>query len=339
MSNLNQTLTLQNVVDFASTHVELMPLAGVGGISNEPALSLCNDVMTELTGQPNNWKFNSVFMPPFVTAPFRQDYQFGGATAFTMAGGGAGIALKTAGTPGVSRTGTTVTVTTLEPHNFAIGDTVFMLGNVDAPFNSVYLATPTGSSYTGGWTILSTPTTTSFTFTHATSGSTTSGAPGILDYSWLESVSMRILNSASPNPQIWHPEIVNSLPPVSACYQAQKWCMVQDNGDGTLRLRSDYSGPFTFMVVNMVYQGLPPVKTALSNTWAPFPDALSFVVRQMFLARAYRFIRSPIADVEYQRAQAMINKALGRDDVEPSDQRLYPESSLMSVQDGTYDEY
>jgi hypothetical protein len=340
MPNLNETLTLQNVVDFASTHVELMPLSGVGGVMSEPALSLCNDVLSELLAQPNNWKFNSVAMPPFVTAAYRQDYTFGGAVAFTQAAGGAGIALKTAGTPGVSRTGTTVTVTTLEPHNFTVGDTVFMLGNVDAPFNSAYLPTPTGSSYTGGWVITSAPTTTSFVFTHATSGTTTSGAPGILDYGWLETLSMRALNSTSPLPQVWHPEVVNFVPPTSYAAQPTKLCVIDDNGDGTLHLRFDYAGSNTFFVVNAYYQAQAPLRTALSQTWAPFPDAVSFVIRQCFLARAYRFINSPLAAIEYAKSEQAIQKAIGRDNNEPSDQRLYPEQSLMSMSDGCYyDDY
>jgi hypothetical protein len=326
----NQTITLQNVVDLASTHVDLMPLSGVGGYTSEPALSLCNDVLSELICSPNAWKFNSIEMPPFVTSPFRQNFQFGGATGFTQAAGGAGIARSNASTPGISRTGTTVTVTFLEPHNMAIGDTFYMLGNGDAQFNSTYLETPTGSSYSGGWAILTTPTTTSLTFTHVTSGTTTSGAPGITDFGWLEAASMRALNSTAPLPRIYQLEAVNRLTPVSATSQPSKLCVVTDNGDGTLKLRFDYACPTNYFVVNAVYQATASLRTLLSQFWGPFPDQYSYVFRQGFLARAYRFINSPKADVEYQKLQVAINKALGRDDAEASDQRLYPESPLMS---------
>jgi hypothetical protein len=338
MSNLNQTITLQNVVDFSSTHVELMPLSGVGGFTSEPALSLCNDVLSELCVYPNSWKFNEIEMPPFVTAPYRQDYQFGGATAFTSAAGGAGIARSNASTPGVSRTGTTVTVTTLEDHNFAVGDTVYMLGNADTQFNSTYSQTPTGSSYTGGWVITATPTTRSFQFTHVTSGTTTSGAPGILDWGWLESASMRALNSTAPLPRIFQVEGVNRLAVVSLTGQPEKMCIVTDNGDGTVKIRFDKACPTTFFVVNAVYQAHAPTKTALSQFWGPFPDHLSFVYRQGFLARAYRYINSPKADAEYQKLQIAINKAMGFDDAEASDQRLYPEAPLMAME-SYYDDF
>jgi hypothetical protein len=53
------TVTLQETVDLCRTHVDLMPLASVGGFSQEPARSLCNDVLQELCAQPYDWKFNS----------------------------------------------------------------------------------------------------------------------------------------------------------------------------------------------------------------------------------------------------------------------------------------
>src|SRR6266581_4193574 len=96
----NTTISLQSVSDLARTHAELVQLAGVGGFANEPALSLCNDVITEMFAQPSAWKFNRKEMPIFFTAIYRQDYQFGGAAAFTLEDGGAGIALATASTPG-----------------------------------------------------------------------------------------------------------------------------------------------------------------------------------------------------------------------------------------------
>lgn len=336
----NTTITLQKIVSFAQIHVELLPLTGVGGFTNEPALSICNDVLSELIAKPNAWKFNRVEMPFFVTAPFRQDYQFGGATAFNQ-NGGAGIALKTASTPGVVRTGTTVVVTTLEPHNFNIGDTVYMFGNVDAPFNSVFTQTPSSSAYSGGW-VLTGVTQFTFTFTHLTSGNTNSGAPGITNFGWLESATMSLINTASPLPSVWVLEAVNNIQPTSITGLSKKVCVLVDNGDGTLKIRFQYAPGTIMFAVNLVYQGQAPLKSALTGAgtgdWSPFPDRFQFVYRQMFMAHAYRYVNSPKADTEYQKAQIAINNALGADDAEQSDQRIYPEQSLMSMTDG-YDEF
>jgi hypothetical protein len=61
----------QPMVNVASQHLELLPLAGVGGYSNEPALSLCNDAIHELMAGAYPWKFNRVEMPLLVTMPNR----------------------------------------------------------------------------------------------------------------------------------------------------------------------------------------------------------------------------------------------------------------------------
>jgi len=50
------TVTLQQVVNFASTNLDLLPLAGVGGYTNEPALSICNDTLQTLLAAPLDWK-------------------------------------------------------------------------------------------------------------------------------------------------------------------------------------------------------------------------------------------------------------------------------------------
>jgi hypothetical protein len=84
---LASTVTIQSVVNLCRTHVELMPIADVGGYSNEPALTLANQTLQELLAMPFDWKFNSVTAAILVTQGFRQDYLFAGATAFTSLGG------------------------------------------------------------------------------------------------------------------------------------------------------------------------------------------------------------------------------------------------------------
>ena len=85
-----------------------------------------------------------------------------------------------------------------------IGDVVYMSGNImstgtAAKYNSTFTDNGSSSLWSGGWTIASTPTTTSFTFT-ATSGQNNSdagGAPGITDFGWLCSASMVQINDTS----------------------------------------------------------------------------------------------------------------------------------------------
>src|ERR1700740_378576 len=92
----NSTITLQNRLNFASTHGDLLPLAGVGGYTDEPALTLCNDALSDLISDPNDWVFNRVEMAPVYTCANKQDYLFAGATAFSLGGTSQGWAIDLA---------------------------------------------------------------------------------------------------------------------------------------------------------------------------------------------------------------------------------------------------
>jgi hypothetical protein len=319
------TVTVQQVVNYASQHTELMPIVGVGGFSNEPALSFANDVLSELLAQPFPWKFNRKVAPILVTQQWKQDYKFAGASAFTQ-NGGAAIGLASANA--ITEAANTVTVNTIEPHNFNVGDTVFMTGNTVAAYNSAFSSTPSGSSWTGGWTILSTPSTTSFTFTHATSGLAASGAPGITDLGWLESATMVNMNDTAAGQYVYYLQAVRTLEPASRQFIPDRVSVLSDDGAGTITVRLRYLPGPQPLGVTLVYQIRPTLLTSLSATWAPFPDEYAYVYRQMFLAHAFRFANSARADVEYQKAMANVAKALGSNDREQSEEYVTPEASL-----------
>src|SRR6266704_3532163 len=127
-TNNNITVKLQAVVNLASTHADLIPLAGVGGHSNEPALSICNDAVQELLTAPMDWKFNRVEMDMLVTCQNKQDYRFGGACAFTLGSTSSGVGIDLSSNSAITVTAGVVTVNTLEAHRFSIGDTVYHNG-------------------------------------------------------------------------------------------------------------------------------------------------------------------------------------------------------------------
>ena len=339
---MSSTITYQSVVNLAATHSDLMPLAGVGGYTNEPALSLCNDTLQELLSAPLDWKFNRVEMPMLVTANTKQDYQFAGAVAFTLGSTSAGAAIDLASANAITVTGGVVTVNTLEPHTFSVGDTAYMFGvtattGTTAKYNSTFTQTATSSTSSGGW-VLTAVTSKSFSFA-ATSGQNdndVAGAPGITDFGWLASGTMIELNNTS-SPQNTKPiEAVRDIQPSSRIDNPSKVCVLKDNGDGTLKIRFQYVPGSTIWGVNLVYQAKAPLNTALTATWAPFPDELSFVYRQGLLYRMYRYLNSPRADVEFQKLQAAIAKGSGASDREASDVHMYPEASLMDNSWGGY---
>jgi hypothetical protein len=321
------TVTLQQVVDLCRTHVELMPLANVGGIIQEPALSLANDTLQELCAAPYDWKFNSNTTDLLITQAARQDYLYAGAAAFVIGVGGVSIGLVD-GASVSEDASNNVTVKCLQQHNFVVGQTVYMTGNTLNAYNSTYLQTPTQSGWTGGWVITATPDPLTFVFVHATAGLGPSGAPGIRDCSWLEFATMYDTSANDPNPKQWEVSAVKSLKRSSQAGRPTKIALMsQANGVLNFRVTEVPQNPVWAITVH--YQKKAPLKTDLSLTWAPFPDEFGFVYRQAFLARCYRFLDHRRADAEEQRALLMIQKALGKDDVEESDQYVTPERTLM----------
>ena len=59
------TRTLKQTVQWAQTLTQMVPIIGVAGFINEPALTICNNVLQEMIQKPYNWKFNSVDGPTF----------------------------------------------------------------------------------------------------------------------------------------------------------------------------------------------------------------------------------------------------------------------------------
>ena len=339
---MSSTLTLQNIVNLASTHVELMPLAGVGGYNSEPALSLCNDVIQTMMAPPIapvlggakplilDWKFNRAEMNPLVTAPYKQDYKFAGATFFAP-NQGVGIDLSTNNALSIS--GTTVTIKTLEAYQGVVGDIGYITGtgsNYDSTF------TQNGVTSTWGGCTYTVTAINGLTVTATVSGGSptgTSGAPGITDFGWLSAGTMVDYNNNSPIQPTRHLNAVRDIQPCSQSGIPQDVAVIQDLGTGVLRIRFYMVPGSRPWLANLVYQKKAPLKTALTQTWSPFPDELSFTYRQGFLARAYNYVNSPKAAIEEQKFQNMLRVALGADDREASDKGLVPEEGLRTNPD------
>ncbi len=70
----NSTTKLQSVVDYARTIPDLSPVLASGGFSQEPALTIANDVMIAMFAKPFAWKWNRIRLPFFYTNSWQQDY-------------------------------------------------------------------------------------------------------------------------------------------------------------------------------------------------------------------------------------------------------------------------
>jgi hypothetical protein len=71
----NSTIKLQTIMDGVSAIGDLNPMFNnTGGFAAEPALTIANDVMSELLSERFPWKWNRIKIPPFPVTSYQQDY-------------------------------------------------------------------------------------------------------------------------------------------------------------------------------------------------------------------------------------------------------------------------
>lgn len=67
--------TVQQVANQLKSNPEFYNiLGGAAGYSQEPALTIANEVMSRILAEGMPWKWNRAYIPPFITASLQQDY-------------------------------------------------------------------------------------------------------------------------------------------------------------------------------------------------------------------------------------------------------------------------
>ena len=345
------TLTLNAVADFCSTHADLLPLTGIGGYTSEPFLSIASDAMAEIINDEQDWKWNSVELfdaiqtfQPLITSLNKQDYLFAGASAFVLQVSGAtavvssGAAIDLTSNNAVTVSGGVVTVNTLEPHRFAVGNVVNLLGlsfttGTAANYNSTYTDNGSTASWSTGYTITAV-TAKSFSFAAVTgqNNADVGGASGITNFGWLTGCTMMELNNNSSPPNWRQMKAVRNLPKWSRVSDPEQIAMVQDYGTGVLRFRFNQIPGGVIWAINFVYQKAAPLFATLTyTTWAPIPDNYSDLIRQAVMYRMYRYLNpnSPATQTELKKFEAVLAKSKGHDSAEESNVYLQPTEGLV----------
>ena len=329
------TITLQQTLNFASTHADLLPLANVGGFANEPGLTICNDAVGDIVADPNDWTWNRAEMNPLFTCPNKQDYLFAGAAAFALNGPGPsmGWAIDLASNSAITVAGGVVTVRTLEAHRFAIGQIVYLNGVImttgaAANYNSTFTDDGSISQWNTGW-VITAGGAKSFSFA-ATTGQANldvGGASGIKNCDYATSATFRELNNNSSPPNQMPCTVYRELPVISRVANPDSVAVIADLGTGVLKIRFSMVPGSTVWETDIVYQLQPPIYAALSQTWG-IPDNCRSIINQAVLYRMYRYLNSPTAPAEYAKLQQEIAKMHGADDSAPTDVYIQPESLM-----------
>jgi hypothetical protein len=73
--NQSTSLTIQSLANQLKSQPEFYQvLGGVAGYSEEPLLTICNEIMCRILAENMPWKWNRQIIPPFLTVSLQQDY-------------------------------------------------------------------------------------------------------------------------------------------------------------------------------------------------------------------------------------------------------------------------
>lgn len=347
-------ISLQSVLDYVTTNVRGANLADVLGIQNEPGLSICNDVYQETLQKPLTWRFNKANTAGtglgvlyFTTSLYQQDYPLTNGNVSPVlnpqnvnAGTGSGqvVHIATVFNSGVVIAAGVGTVKTNWPHGYTIGQTVFFQNLGQWAVGGIF--TPTAAlNTTTGWVIVSTPTTSSFTFaTVVTAG--TYGAPGINDIGWIERAVLEDFSNTAqlkPRHSIEVTMNVELESIVQPSFKISYQYTVGDTGLAANALVPSTTAVFRVWPVPsqqiwgvmIDYQLKPVTFSDLQNMWGVWPDELIFVIRQGVKAAALDFAEDPRAVTEYQIYQSKLDSVREIRDQERPSQTMFPDRTIL----------
>jgi hypothetical protein len=323
------TTTLQSIVDSSRVYRELVPQSEAAGWTQEPALSIGNDVMQKILAQTLNWKWNRAYVPPFLTVALQQDY----CTNITDLGWleqGWRVDINNSANPNAPKP-----VYAME----AVRD-LELTSYQSSPFNLSYVpnylaqmgAWTPNTPIIGGYGVAQTPASPIQQFIDPSGNilfidsgrlGLSINSPGFINgpvtlpgYNPYGVTGSTIPNAGS-----------NPSPGTQVTDGTVTWTVANPNGY-TIRLAPlpAFSGIVWF--IQPVYQKKPPTLTSLQNTLAPIPDELAYVFREGFMAMCYEHAGSRMAAAKYAKWEESLFTALRAGDRERDSAIMYPSEGL-----------
>lgn len=351
---MNSTITLQEVVDDASTLGDVAPALSTGGFSTAPALSIANDVMQQLinggpAGQPYNWKWNRYNITPFPTISLQQDYFIPGLVNLGW--------LESAWAVNLNQTSVPKQKTYLEVHKDLLVSNNQMtypgkigwlpnsmintgtwgqapLGpTIDNPSGQRTVSGPgmTGQQNPGPNVIYTNPIGSLLTPTNASTAIkdpngnlwalTTFGTCGSVQPTW---------PSTPVYPTFKDPTIVATTVTDGTCV----WTAINPSGQG-IRLQPIPPSAGVVWMIEPVGQMRAPRFTSLSQYLEPLPDDFEWAFKQGFFAECFRRNPDPKVRAKYQAEKQWwlesLDKAVRQSDRELDDFGFYPGKMIMDT--------
>lgn len=349
----NSTITLQELVDDASSLGDVAPALATGGMSVAPALSIANDVMQAIInggpgGQPFNWKWNRINVTPFPTISFQQDYFVPGVSNLSW--------IESCWASDINQTSIPKQILSVEVHK----DLEVTDGQTSQPGKICWI--PNDLLNTGTWGAQPAgPTSSNPSGNVETTGPNPGGlqnpGPGVIYTNPIGSLQQPQNATTAikdPNGNLWalttygicgdvqpswpaspiyptfkNPTLIATTVPDGTCV----WTAIDPKGQG---FRLSPIPPQTGIVwlIQPVGQKRAPRFSSMAQTLDPVPDDYEWAFKQGFFAECYRRSPDPKVRSKYTMERQLwleaLDKAVRQSDKELDDFGFYPGSSIMS---------
>jgi hypothetical protein len=312
--NTLSTLTVQNLIDYARLFPWTTPALGVAGYSDEPALSFADDIMKKILAKSNPWPWNAAKFPAIQTQPYQQDYPTNiSQTTMGWLQSAVMIDINSTSTPKVIPPLTVVRA--LLPTFLA-----------NAPQKVAWI--PNQLAQTGSWPGPLTP----YVNPLSSQGGGPSNNPLTAITDPNGNIQVVTTYGVTGGSQPAWPAATSPGGTVTVDGSVT-WTVADPNGVA-LRLDALATNNSIVWEIRSLFQVKPPNVTSLSQTMAPIPDDLSYLVKQGFLAYTYKQSDNNKFQIEYAQWLQAIQEAMGASDREYQEFGFYPAQPL---QGGTSD--
>jgi hypothetical protein len=310
----NSTITVQSLVKSALAYPEFTPVLGQSGYTQQPALTIANDVMQRFLAQPMHWKFNRQYVSPFLTVALQQDYI--GVSPFNSA------------STSVIDMGWLEYAWRQDINNTALPKPVFGMEAVRNlsktsvmahPFNISWIPIPlafygdwqANTAYPSGLGVAQTPVSPVQQFIDVNG-----------NYLFVS------INGVSGNVQ--PAAAACSAPGVTVVDNTVTWTVADPRGVA-MRVAPLPASSGIVWSIEPAYQMRPPQLTSLQDTIAPIPDELGYLFREGFMAKLMNHAKpgSRAAQDAYVKWEEALMVAVRAGDREREDCVFYPTEGLM----------
>ena len=280
----NSSITLQSIVDTARAMPDLSPQLSVGGMSQQPALSIANHVIMDMVSPTMNWKWNRMLCPLFYTNSMQQDYAIPGLVNLGW--------IESAFLIDINNTASPKPLWAMEAVR-DLGPTSWMYGRVGQVcwLNSSLLLYGTWAANATFAAILG---------TSANPGTPLTQIQDPNGNLWVLTNNLNSTVTTGSVQPIWpatstivYPTPVNPNAVATTVLDGTAvWTAVNPSGQG-FRVFPLPPTNGLYFEVHVIGQKRPPRFTVMSQTLEPIPDDYADHFEHGFVAHAYRFSKDP----------------------------------------------